>query len=581
MGIDVSQMDPDLRANIISNIILGHPVGLGGPSATKDRKFKKIPARLNKYYMHSDAAMMAHIHEMRTAIEKRKFFGKIPEKVAGIRKQMFNAQAKVRSLNKKMNEPGITDEERDKLRKRRNKWIGTEKQARAYLDKYAVQRDYTDNIGAYIDELVISGEIKAYQQGIVNDILDARFHERGTSGFIQAYKNLSYMDTMGSPVSALTQIGDMAWAMYDAGIIPAVKHAARSIFKKSNITREDVGATRIAQEFVDAGTLGRAVSKVFKLVGLEKIDAIGKEALLNASLERYQKEAKANPDKLAKEIRHIFQGETQDVIQDLVNGNITDNVKLLTYSRLADFQPVGMSEVPQRYLTAGNGRIFYMLKTFTIKQFDAFRNEAFHKIRTGDKAEKIQGVQNMVRLAMFFVLANATADELKDWLLGRTTDLNDRVVDNILRLAGSSKFITWKARTEGLGSAMARQVLPPFKFIDSASKDIYNAGDDKGLEILGSIPLVGKLAYWHIGRGTRKREDLWNRRFRKHRARFKKIKDQYDRSKDKKAFYGRHKKELIEYRSVNRYQGTLNEYRKHINRLRSLEETRVRQNSHG
>jgi len=309
------------------------------------------------------------------------------------------------------------------------------------------------------------------------------------------------------------------------------------------------------------------------LVGLEKIDAIGKESLLNSALEKYQKEAKANPEKLSDEIRHIFETDTPGVIEDLLNDKTSDNVKLLVYNRLLDFQPVSLSEMPERYLTSGNGRIFYMLKTFTIKQFDAFRNEAFHKIRTGDRQEKIQGFKNLVRLSMLFVLANAGADELKDWLLGRKTDFSDRVVDNVLRLAGSSKYITWKARTEGAGSAMARQVLPPFKFIDSATKDIYNAGDDKGLEITKSIPLLGKLAYWHIGRGTKKRGDLWDRRFRKLRSRLKETNERYLQSQDKAAFRQKHRGDLAEHRRLNKFQGRLNKYRRRINNLKSREET--------
>ena len=437
-----SDMDPDMRGNIITDVILSGPRGLGGPSATKQRKFNKIPAQLNKFYMNSDAALMSHIQEMRTAIEKRKFFGKIPEKVKAMRTDLFRTQARLRDLDAQLE----ANPEDDSVRKKRNEWFGREKQLRAYIDKYAAQRDYTDNIGAYIDEQVEAGNIPADKQVIVNDILNARFHERGTHGAWQAYKNFSYMDTMGSPISALTQIGDQAWAMYDAGLIPALKHAAKSIKGTGKITKEDVGITRMAQEFADAGTLGKAVSKVFKLVGLEKIDSIGKETLLNSALEKYQKEARSDPAALKKKIRHIFGKETDGVVLDLVNDDITDNVKMLVYSRLADFQPVGLSEMPQRYLTAGNGRIFYMLKTFTIKQFDAFRNEAFHKIRTGNRAEKIQGLKNFTRLAMFFVLANATADELKDRALGRKTDLGDRVADNVLRLAGASKFITWKAR---------------------------------------------------------------------------------------------------------------------------------------
>jgi hypothetical protein len=212
-----------------------------------------------------------------------------------------------------------------------------------------------------------------------------------------------------------------------------------------------------------------------------------------------------------------------------------------------------------------------MLKTFTIKQFDAFRNEGFQKIidgtRNRDPRLIKQGVVNLTRLAMFFVLANATADELKDLLLRRKTDLGDRVVDNVLRLAGSSKFITWKARTEGIGSALARQVLPPFKFIDSVSKDIYNAGDDKGLEVTGSVPLVGKLAYWHIGRGVSKREDLWDRRLRQEKSKFRKYKEMLDESDKPMAIRSKYRKELVRLKQIYALQGRLNSIRRRIKRL--------------
>ncbi|MCG7853457.1 MAG: hypothetical protein MIO92_13130, partial [Methanosarcinaceae archaeon] len=417
MEISVTEMTPDMRASIISNMILGGMTGLGGVSATKERKLKKIPAQLNQYYMHSDAALMKHLYDMRKAIEARKFFGKIPEKVAEMRTRLHSAQAKVRELNKLLG-PELSEEEHDKVRKRRNKYIGLEKQYSAYIAKYAMQRDYTENIGSYIDELIVSGEISPKHERITNDILKARFHEQGTRGVIQAYKNFSYMDTMGSPISALTQIGDLAWAMYEGGMFRGLKYAVASARGKSKITKEDIGITRIAQEFADPGTLGDLVTKVFKWVGLEKMDSIGKESLLNSALEKYQKRAKNDVAKLKKELSPIFESETDSVIEDLLNNEISDNVKLLVFNRLLDFQPVALSEMPQKYLDAGNGRVFYMLKTFTLKVFDVYRNEIFYKLKNGDKAEKIQGMKNLVTLTMFFVLANAGADELKDLLLG-------------------------------------------------------------------------------------------------------------------------------------------------------------------
>ncbi|MCK5014035.1 MAG: hypothetical protein KAS66_09455 [Candidatus Omnitrophica bacterium] len=616
-GLDmtVEAMPLDMKADIISNIILGGWSGLGGVPATRQRVLKKIPVELNKFYMDSDAALMQHLYSMRKAIEARRFFGKIPKKVAEMRKRLYNAQTLIRTLNSnlagklskgqlkelarleksiksgKLDEKQLAgarrtvgalksiatdtmpDEQIATIKKNRSRYIGLEREYTAYIATYGAQRDYTQNIGAYIIELIDKGEIDAQHEGVVNDILNARFHEKGTRGIIQAYKNMSYVDTMGSPISALTQIGDFAWPAYLYGVPATLKHAYRAAIKKSKITQADVGIQRVAQEFADSGTLGDAVSKVFKMVGLEKMDSIAAETLLNAALEDYQKQAKNNPAKLKKEIRVIFEAETDSVIEDLVNDEISGNVKLLVYHKLLDFQPKALSETPQKYLSAGNGRIFYMLKTFTIKQFDIFRRISYNKIVKGDKAEKIEGLKNLVKMSMFFVLANAGADELKDWVLGRKTDFDDRVADNMLRLFGISKFVTWKARTEGVGSALARQILPPFKFIDSAGKDIVTFGDEKGLEVIGSVPVAGKLAYWHMGRGLSKREDLWNRRLRKRKARLNKTKDRLDVAKNKMEFRRKHHVELLELKRINKLQGRLNKKRKRINGLKSLAET--------
>lgn len=564
LGMTVADMPIDYKADLISNAILSGPRGLAGPSATKQRKLRKIPSYLNKYYMDSDSALLNHIYSMRKNIEARKFFGRVPNKVAEIRRRLRAAQAKLRELNK----------QKTKDTKKINKYIGLVKQYEAYIEKFAMQRDFKDSIGAYIVKLIEDGEIDPDQERVLSDILNARFHERGTHGVVQAYKNISYIDTMGSPTSALTQIGDLAWSAYDSGLVRTIKNAAKSLAGKSKITKEDVGIERIAQEFADPGTLGNAVSKVFKVIGLEKIDSIGKEALLNSSLERYQKEARRNPEKLKSKIKVIFEGETDGVIDDLINGDITENVKLLVYHRMLDFQPVALSEMPQRYLSAGNGRLFYMLKTFTIKQFDVFRNEAYNKIKNGNRSEKLQGVKNLVRLSMFFVLANAGADFLKDWLLGRKTDPEDMLIDNVLRLFGASKYMTWKARTEGLGSAVTRMIFPPFKFIDSLSKDVASYGDGKGFESIGSIPVIGKLAYWHLGKGKNKRSDLWDRRLRKAKRKLKSVAEGYEESDNKSEYRRKHSSKLKRYRSLNNLQGRLNALKKRINAYKSRRQTK-------
>src|SRR3989338_1816625 len=111
---------------------------------------------------------------------------------------------------------------------------------------------------------------------------------------------------MGSVISAITQLGDLAFAIYKGGVVQTVKAFTKAILGKSQITRADIGIQKIAQEFQDSARSANAVSKVFKLVGLEKLDALGKESVINASISRYRKLAEEPTTQFLKKMELIF-----------------------------------------------------------------------------------------------------------------------------------------------------------------------------------------------------------------------------------------------------------------------------------
>jgi len=440
-------LSEDEKILLINTMIRGYAqnsISLSEIGNMKTREIDIINAELNQFYMDSNASLVNYITKANEAIEAKKFFGK----------GRFNEEV-----------------------------------------------DINDSIGAYILDLMADGKITPSQEVVVSDILKARFNAVGTRGAISVYKNLSYVDTMGSVTSAITQIGDLTWSIYKTGYIKTAKNYIKSAVGKSTIKREDIGIENIAQEFDDPTKSAKAVNKVFKLVGLEKIDAMGKETLINSVIEKYQRWAEKGDIRLEKSLEPVFGKEQTEIIADLKSGYITENVKLLAFNELLDMQPVALSEMPQKYLTGGNGRLFYMLKTFTLKQFDIYRREIFQQLL--NKGTRLQGLKNMLRLVSAFIIMNAVADEIKDFILGRKTSLKDRTVDNILRAVGFSKYLTWKVRTEGLGSGLVRQILPPFKFIDSVSKDILK-GVENGSEVTQSVPIGGKLYYWWFGKGAYK-----------------------------------------------------------------------------
>jgi len=274
----------------------------------------------------------------------------------------------------------------------------------------------------------------------------------------------------------------------------------------SEIKMKDLGLDDIAEEFRDNGKLQGLIKSVFNKTGFTFMDRIGKEATITAAINKYRKEAKLPTKGFVNKMTDIFGDETPQLIDDLRNGVVSENVKLLAFNELLDVQPVALSEMPEMYLTSPNGRIMYMLKSFTIKRMDLYRNQVFKKIASKDPQVKIEGIKNLLKLVMVIAVMGGTADEIKDLVLNRKTSLKDRTIDNIVKMTGFSKYTAYKARQEGIWSATVKTIAPPFKFLDSLYKDIVTAGDEKGLETVQSIPIGGKLYYWWFGKGVKKAE---------------------------------------------------------------------------
>jgi hypothetical protein len=378
------------------------------------------------------------------------------------------------------------------------------------------------NIGDYVAGLIGEGKIKPGQEGELIGIFQDFFNYRSTSGVLDVYKNIGYMTTMGNVFSTITQFGDLAFAWYNAGLIRSSVAFGRAAVGKSNITRHDIGIERIAEEFTNPTRMGHALEKIFKVTGFNFIDRLGKETLINATIAKLQAQAKRNDPALVRKLNIMLTGNVKETIEDLKEGRIEENVKLVAFNTLLDFQPVDQMEMPQTYLAHPGGRVFYMLKTYTIKMFDVFRREAFAKIKEGNIVE---GIGNLTRLSAIMVLCNASADEIKDFIAGRDRKLTDRIVDNILRLFGFSRYVLWQFRTQPVQYSLYKMVAPPLDFVEMPARDMKHIlssykknkdielGLERGkpedfnfwqMESWKQIPFGGANFYWWFGGGHEK-----------------------------------------------------------------------------
>jgi hypothetical protein len=453
------------RVMIVNAALQGRGRQASKPSNFKGRKTDVVDVDADAFYADSVQALVSYIESVNQAVEKRRFFGKYAVTTAGVSSNQLAIEA---------------------------------------------------SIGAYVEDMIATDKLPRAKSAEVTAILEGRFNQGVASQFVKNMKTLSYLGTMGQITSALSQVTDIAFSMYENGVYETMVAAGQAVARKSTITRKSLGLDGIAEEFRDMGKLQKILDLTFKAVGIHYLDLVGKETLVNAKFRKMQKEAIAGrlSDRSRSIINTSFGPAGAQVISDLAAGKRTQDTLFAVYTVLADYQPLSLSEYPEAYLRHPNGRIFYMLKSFTLKQIEAFRREAFSLIVKGDAKQKAIGFRNLIHLAGCLYLMGMPMDWLKDWIMGRDPQLSDIAVDNVFKLTGISRWNLWQFREKKnpLEAALLL-IVPPIPFIQYPLMDAKEiaARIEEGEEIEPGefetwrmLPLVGAPIYWWFGGGKEK-----------------------------------------------------------------------------
>lgn len=437
------------KAEAINKLLRGYRMDpVSKPKNAKERTILYKSPELMKFYEHSDVALIKYLQGMSQAIAINKAFGK----GGG-----FN-----------------TDE----------------------------------TIGAIVLDLINSGTITNKEEAEIKRLLKSRLSYGATPEFIAMVKNVGYLQTMNNITSAVTQLGDLYAPFYKYSFGTAIK----SIFGKAEITKTDLGLDKIWEEFSDSSKTGIAVDKLFKVIGLEKMDSFGKNVAINASLLNLREQAANGNIELTNRLAYTFGKDAGKVLADIKAGKVTEEVKILIWADLADTQPIGRSGVPTGYLDNPHGRLFYQLKTFSLNQISLFYADSLVNIQKGikykNKAQFLKGVQNGFKLLLLLTAGNAGADVLKNLIMGRDIDISDTVVSNLLWNIGVSKYTFYKGKRDGYARALLSSYLmpPQLSAADDMLIDVRNiAGGKKQLKDSAAVTYLpyGRAYYWWFGGGSK------------------------------------------------------------------------------
>jgi hypothetical protein len=195
----------------------------------------------------------------------------------------------------------------------------------------------------------------------------------------------------------------------------------------------------------------------------------------------------------------MFGDTTAQVLADIKAGKKTQDVLSVLLAELSDWQPITMSQQSQVYMTSGNGRIFYMLKTFTLRATSGALREGMKEIRKGGAKNIAAGVAKVLGLVMLYALAGAGTDEIKDVLRGRDDSFTDTTMDNFWQMFLMNRFALDKGlQGDNLATSLLNSFAFPVRWADGLASDAWALIDEDKefkLKTAQSIPFVGSLYY--------------------------------------------------------------------------------------
>ena len=393
-------------------------LALGEPGYTKQRTMGNITEDLLPYYQDPAERLLNYIRSTQKNVEQRRFFGKdIPMEM--------NSEAKINSAIGKL----LEDEGKDLT-------------------------------------------TKELQE--VRSLLVSRFGkgEQSPSKSVAIIKDLIYMGTLANPFSAATQLGDLSQTAYQMNTQKAVS----ALLGTKQAKLKDLGLDNTVN--ADLSKEGRLTSSVLdKLLGVnffKKVDKLGKEVNMNAALKEGQALAKNNKGlkKLKNDWEGVMGNQYDSFIKDLKSGELTDNVRYYLWHNLADQQPISLSEMPQWYLDMPNGRVFYALQSFALKQLDVMKRTIINEYKNGNKKK---AVANALRYSAIVGGGNTGVQYAKDYASGKDIDpynIPKDILFNTIKVFGVSEYGFKNSLSQGkIDEWFTSMWMPPLGVITAPVKD--------------------------------------------------------------------------------------------------------------
>ena len=475
-GVEVNELDDSVVSDVYNRILAGSKTGLPTKRTEASRTIQEVTPKLREFYHDAPTALTIYTQRMEREIAKRQF---------------FNQQNSLKKVK------------------------GTD------------TVDLSESIGEMLAQMRAKGELNHTQEDNLRALLTARFDggERAMNRTLASVRDIQNMALLANFRSALIQLADVGSSVYVNGLGNTIKEIATGI-KGSRVKPEDLGLlNRTSIEFGNVDGFSKALDATMKGSLFTKIDRSGKRIFINSSYNKYQKLAEKNPSAFIKKWDEVFGDETVKLMESLKKGEVNDNVKLMLWNELSEVQPISLSEMPKAYLEVPNGRIFYAMKSYMLKQLGLVRKDIVNEYRKGNKQEALV---NATRYALIMGTANATVQDVRNYVKsgfdteGMAVDFTDAStfadtasdawVQALMDIVFLSKYQRERHLANGEYGEFIKSQLTPASLglVDMVGKAAMELADDEEQDydavkkVVTKLPIVGQDIYTFMLGGAEK-----------------------------------------------------------------------------
>ena len=377
-------------------------------------------------------------------------------------------------------------------------------------------------LGKLSDDLFTSGQIDQADADLLKSLTELTTATMAQENILlRNAGTFTYLATLVNPGPVIVQFMDQWKVMLRRGPESMVRGLYRTVTGNRRFDLEKdfyFSQKQISAEFDNPGALNKILDTALTwFVPFRQMDTAMKHSSIESTFDDFVSKAKSpvgskKYNQLLAELT-ITMGSRDALlaIADLHNNKANDStlVKEALLAELLQRQPLTYLQVPEKYQTDPNKRLFYKLQTFMLLDVNFMRQQALNDLAGPGKTleQRTNALRQLTYIGILLTAFGLPKDLLEDWITGKDTYLPDHVADNLLSIFGMNKYSADQLFREGPVKTIANRFTPAaWNIIVEGGESLHDwvSGDKElsELKFWSKSPLA-QLWYYRFGAGAK------------------------------------------------------------------------------